>query len=116
MRRFLLAALLLIGSPLAAQGPAPVALYRRTARPAISTTHLMAQGSRPKASNRPNLTAGLLGFVVGGVAGAAVGCALNNDDYGVFCGGQDDTRVVVSGAIGGLVVGTAAALLFGRRE
>lgn len=32
-----------------------------------------------------------------------------------FRGVQDDTRVVVSAAIGELVVGTVAAFLFGRR-
>lgn len=114
MRRLLLVALLVGASPLAAQGPAPVAL-RPTPAPLTTHDSRLTPPDAHRASRRPNLTAGLLGFVIGGVAGAAVGCALNSDDYGVFCGGQDDTRVVVSAAIGGLVVGTAAAFLFGRR-
>ncbi|HET9133514.1 MAG TPA: hypothetical protein VFN90_04360 [Gemmatimonadales bacterium] len=115
MRRLLLVALLVGASPLAAQGPAPVALRPTRAPLTTHDSRLTPPRAERVASRRPNLTAGLLGFVVGGVAGAAVGCALNSDDYGVFCGGQDDTRVVVSAAIGGLVVGTAAAFLFGRR-
>jgi gas vesicle protein len=68
-----------------------------------------------RVARRPNVTGGIIGFVVGAAAGATVGCLANKDDYGVFCGGQDDTKVVVGAAVGGVVGAAIGALLF-RRE
>ncbi|HET9983344.1 MAG TPA: hypothetical protein VFQ38_07145 [Longimicrobiales bacterium] len=67
------------------------------------------------AGRKPGILGGVLGLVVGVAAGGAAGCAANRDSYGVFCGGQDDTKVVVGAALGGLAGATAGALLL-RRE
>ena len=64
---------------------------------------------------KPNVTAGVVGFLLGAPAGGAVGCAANRDDYGVYCGGQDDTKVIVGAALGGIAGATLGALLF-RKE
>ena len=58
---------------------------------------------------------GVIGFLVGGAGGAALGCLANRDDYGVFCGGQSDTKVVVGAALGGAAGAALGAILF-RRE
>jgi hypothetical protein len=63
----------------------------------------------------PNLLGGALGFLLGVGLGGVAGCALNNDSYGVFCGGQDDTKVMVGAVLGGTLGAAAGALLF-RRE
>jgi hypothetical protein len=65
---------------------------------------------------KPSLLGGVVGFVVGGVAGGLVGCSTNRDDYGVFCAGQSDTKVVLGAAAGGVVGGALGALLFGRNR
>lgn len=64
---------------------------------------------------RASVAGGIGGFLVGAVLGGVIGCAANRDSYGVFCGGQDDTRVFLSAGLGGVVGGTAGALL-PRRE
>jgi hypothetical protein len=64
---------------------------------------------------KPNWLTGALGLVLGVGLGGVAGCAVNNDSYGVFCGGQDDTKVVAGAAIGGTLGAAAGALLF-RRE
>jgi hypothetical protein len=57
-----------------------------------------------------------LGAAAGGAAGAFVGgCLANKDDYGVLCGGQDDTKYVIGGIVGGLAGGALGAWL-GRGE
>jgi hypothetical protein len=58
---------------------------------------------------------GVLGLIVGVAAGAAVACDANRDSYGVFCGGQNDTKVVVGSGLGGAAGATAGAFLL-RRE
>jgi hypothetical protein len=64
---------------------------------------------------KPNVTTGVVGLLLGAAAGGAIGCAANSDDYGVYCGGQDDTKVIVGAALGAAVGATLGALLF-RRE
>jgi hypothetical protein len=59
---------------------------------------------------------GVLGFVVGGAGGGVVGCLANRDDYGVFCGGQSDTKVVLGAALGGVAGAALGAVLFGRER
>ena len=60
-------------------------------------------------------SASTVGVVVGGLlgaaAGAALGCAANRDDYGVFCGGQSDTKVFVGAALGAAAGAALGALL-----
>ena len=60
-----------------------------------------------------------VGIIVGGVLGAAVGgalgCAANRDDYGVYCGGQSDTKVFVGAALGA-AAGAALGALVTRAE
>ena len=56
-------------------------------------------------------------FVLGGAAvGGALGCLANNDDYGAYCGGQDDTKVIVGAALGGIAGAAAGALLFKKES
>jgi hypothetical protein len=64
---------------------------------------------------QPNVTTGIVGLLLGAAAGGAIGCAANSDDYGVYCGGQDDTKVIVGAALGAAAGATLGALLF-RRE
>jgi hypothetical protein len=63
---------------------------------------------------RPNLLGGAIGLLVGVAAGGAVGCAVNRDSYGVFCGGQSDAKVAAGAAIGGIAGAALGALLFKR--
>ena len=65
---------------------------------------------------KPNVTTGILGAILGAGVGGALGCLANKDDYGVYCGGQDDTKVIVGAVLGGLVGGAAGALLFKRER
>jgi hypothetical protein len=61
---------------------------------------------------KPNVATGIVGAILGAGIGGALGCLANKDDYGVYCGGQDDTKVIVGAVIGGLAGGAAGALLF----
>jgi hypothetical protein len=65
---------------------------------------------------KPNVTTGVVGFLLGAAAGGAIGCAANSDDYGVYCGGQDDTKVIVGVALGAAAGATLGALLFRREQ
>ena len=65
------------------------------------------------AGRRRSLPGGIAGFVVGAAAGGAVGCLANSDDYGAFCGGQSDTKVIVGAALGGIAGAALGAVLFG---
>ena len=65
---------------------------------------------------KPNVTAGILGGIVGAGVGGALGCLANEDDYGVYCGGQDDTKVIVGAVLGGLAGAAAGALLFKKEK
>jgi hypothetical protein len=64
---------------------------------------------------QPNVVGGVVGLLLGAAAGGAIGCAANSDDYGVYCGGQDDTKVIVGAVLGGAAGAALGALLF-RRE
>jgi hypothetical protein len=59
---------------------------------------------------------GVLGFVLGVAAGGALGCLANRDDYGVFCGGQNDTKVVVGAALGAVAGAALGAVLLGQER
>lgn len=61
---------------------------------------------------KPSVPAGIVGALVGVLAGGALGCLANKDDYGVYCGGQDDTKVIVGAALGGIAAGILGAVLF----
>ena len=63
---------------------------------------------------KANVGLGVLGLLLGAGVGGALGCLANKDDYGVYCGGQDDTKVIVGAALGGLAGAAAGALLFKR--
>ena len=67
------------------------------------------------AGRRLSVAGGVVGFLLGGAAGSALGCAANRDDYGVFCGGQSDTKVFAGALLGGLGGAALGAILF-RRE
>ena len=60
---------------------------------------------------KPSIVAGVVGALLGAGIGGAIGCAANRDSYGVFCGGQSDTKVVVGAVVGGVVLGGAGLLL-----
>ena len=65
---------------------------------------------------KPNLPAGILGMLLGAGVGGALGCLANPDDYGVFCGGQDDTKVIIGAVLGGVAGGLTGALVFPRER
>jgi MFS family permease len=67
------------------------------------------------AGRKPNLVTGAIGLLLGAAIGGVVACADNRDSYGVFCAGQNDTKVAVGAAIGGVTGGALGAYLF-RRE
>ncbi|MES2124962.1 MAG: hypothetical protein V4503_09795 [Gemmatimonadota bacterium] len=63
-----------------------------------------------------SLPATVLGFFGGAALGGfGLGCLANRDDYGVLCGGQHDTRLVVGAGLGGLL-GAFVAQALSRRE
>jgi hypothetical protein len=62
----------------------------------------------------PGVLGGAIGLLVGSALGGVAGCAANRDSYGVFCGGQSDTKVAVGAAIGGLAGAALGAFLFRR--
>ena len=83
--------------------------------PATSLTFPIGSISRVEVSSGRKLskTGGVVGFLLGaGAGGFALGCLANRDDYGVLCGGQNDTKFVVGAVAGGLVGGAIGALLF----
>jgi hypothetical protein len=49
--------------------------------------------------------------VLGAAVGGALACFANRDDYGVYCGGQNDTVVVIGAVIGAGVGGWIGAVL-----
>ena len=60
-----------------------------------------------------NTTGAVIGGVLGAAAGGALGCAANRDSYGVYCGGQSDTKVFVGAALGAAVGAALGGLVFG---
>jgi len=62
----------------------------------------------------PGVLAGVVGALVFSGIGGVVACTANRDSYGVFCAGQDDTKIVIGAVLGGLVGGTLGAVLFRR--
>ena len=64
---------------------------------------------------KPGMVGGVVGLLLGATAGGVIACTANRDDYGVFCGGQDDTKLVIGAAIGGAAGAALGALIF-RRE
>ena len=60
------------------------------------------------------MVAGVVGAIAFAGIGGVAACAANRDSYGVFCAGQDDTKIVIGAVLGGLVGGTLGALLFRR--
>lgn len=64
---------------------------------------------------KPGIVGGVVGLLLGAAAGGVIACTANRDDYGVFCGGQDDTKLVIGAAIGGAAGAALGALIF-RRE
>jgi hypothetical protein len=64
---------------------------------------------------KPGLAGGVVGLVLGGAAGGLLACTANRDDYGVFCAGQNDSKLIVGAALGGAAGAVLGALLF-RRE
>ena len=78
--------------------------------PLASIRRLEISGGR-----KPNVAAGVVGFLLGAAAGEVVACTANRDSYGVFCGGQDDTKLIVGAALGG-AAGAAIGVLLFRRE
>lgn len=124
-RTLALAALILLGTSVAGAqsvapriaGPTANATILRHAPAAIPrlSDEALGHAAMHRTGRRPNTTGGIIGFVVGAAAGATVGCLANKDDYGVFCGGQDDTKVVVGAVIGGAVGAAVGALVFARK-
>jgi hypothetical protein len=78
--------------------------------PLASITRLEVSRGR-----KPNIVAGIVGFLLGGATGGVLACTANRDDYGVFCGGQDDSKLIVGAVLGGAVGAAVGALVF-RRE
>ena len=81
------------------------------------TTIALSRISRLEYSRgrRASTASSVAGFFAGALVGGLAGCAANRDDYGVFCGGQNDSKVVTGAAIGGAVgIGLAGALF--KRE
>ncbi len=64
---------------------------------------------------KPSVLGGITGLVLGGAVGGAFGCLANRDDYGVFCGGQRDTKVALGAALGGAASAAIGAAVW-RRE
>jgi hypothetical protein len=98
-----------------------IGTYRGTDQSALSlqvdtTTHRVPRETIAKLEQsmgrKPNVATGIFGAILGAGVGGALGCLANKDDYGVYCGGQDDTKVIVGAVIGGLAGGAAGALLF----
>jgi hypothetical protein len=123
-RHLALAVLMVVGTSAARAQSATPRLAGPTASAAILTTSrattagfdqaTLGHDAMQRAAGRPNVTGGIIGFVLGAAAGATVGCLANKDDYGVFCAGQNDTRVVAGALVGGAVGAAVGALLFKR--
>jgi membrane associated rhomboid family serine protease len=132
---FLIGALLLARTPDARAQRLRIAMNGSPARTAgtlhsISDSALVLQSSsgllsfpahqiamiEQSAGRKPNVVIGLAGMAVGVAVGGVAGCAVNADSYGVFCGGQDDTKVVLGAAAGGITGALLGALLFKRER
>lgn len=107
------------GSPVRVETrPASSDTAQRIESGASSRTVSVGTVGRPEVGRgrKPSVLGGVAGFLVGGAVGGVLGCLANRDDYGVFCGGQSDTKVFLGVALGGAAGGTLGALLFGRER
>lgn len=94
--------------------PAPADTARPVPARLLAAPSRMVSLLPDEARRRPNYLAGAIGLVIGAGAGGALACLANRDDYGVYCAGQDDTKVAVGAAMGGVAGALAGALLFRR--
>ena len=61
-----------------------------------------------------SVTGAVVGAVAGAAVGVALGCLANRDSYGVYCGGQSDTKLVIGGLLGAGAGAWIGAVLPGR--
>jgi hypothetical protein len=110
MMRFVLIAWLSVAPAAAISAQRPV--VPGTAPRVTVTTREVVMADIPEANRRlldvgrvrhRSVRGGAIGFVVGAAAGAFVGCLANRDDYGVLCGGQSDTTVLLGAGLGGVL-------------
>ena len=115
MRKYIFVAALALLAPSAAAaqaGPLSPAPVRVVAAPAVP--HLTLERIDAATARRASVAGGVAGALVGAVAGGVVGCMANRDDYGVFCGGQSDTKVAIGAIIGAGIGAYIGAKLFAR--
>lgn len=111
---------LLLPLPARAQAPARVAGPTAQGSALVTTRVRSTAGTLPigraemQAARRRSVAGGIGGFLVGGAAGAALACLANEDDYGVYCGGQNDTIVFLGAALGATIGAYLGSRLFGR--
>jgi hypothetical protein len=68
------------------------------------------------ARRKVSVTGLVIGAVVGAAVGGALACFANKDDYGVYCAGQNDTKIVIGAVIGAGVGGWIGGVLIPRRR
>jgi hypothetical protein len=115
MRTYILVTALVLLAPHAASAQAvrAAAVSAHVAAPAV-VPHVTLDRIEAATARRPSVAGGVAGAVVGAVAGGVVGCMANRDDYGVFCGGQSDTKVAIGAIIGAGIGAYIGARLFAR--
>lgn len=64
----------------------------------------------------PNIAAVVISGIIGAGIGGIVGCAANADSYGVFCGGQNDTKVVVGAGVGAITAAVIGGKMFTKEK
>jgi hypothetical protein len=113
-----------VADPADGADPVQVGVYRARTNATLRLADGAAEREIPLAAirrlewsrgRRPSLLGGIVGGILGVGIGGVVGCAVNRDSYGVFCGGQSATKVGAGGVLGGVAGAAAGALLF-RRE
>lgn len=68
------------------------------------------------ARRKVSVTGLVIGAVVGAAVGGALACFANKDDYGVYCAGQNDTKIVIGAVLGAGVGGWIGGVLIPRRR